>query len=87
MFLEGLKAGHNINLTLSHGHRPVLKGAEETLDKFAKKMRDLRSAGIILNVPSMRGVLLAMLIDDGHEDKISPHILPDAGEPTVMCMC
>lgn len=81
-FTKGLDAGYNIKLTMSPGRMPVLKGAEQRLESYVKELQDNRTAGVSLSIPVIRGVLITMLLEDGHEDKLSPHLL---SAPGMLC--
>jgi hypothetical protein len=78
-FAEGVKAGYNINKRKSPGRLAILNGAEKALDEFATVLEDMRTAGISLNVSSMRSLLLAILLEHGHKDLINPHLLSPEG--------
>jgi hypothetical protein len=81
-----LEAGYNIKEHQSTGRKPVLSGAEETLQRFEKDARDLRKTGVSLNVPTMRALLTSMLMDDGHQDLLSPHLYSENGALSLVSM-
>lgn len=74
-WFEGLSRGHVSGLSKAAGPKPILHGAEATLQKFEAECRGFREVGISLQMYSMRAVLVAMLVTDGHAAVLSPHLL------------
>jgi hypothetical protein len=73
-FLQNLQAGH-LSTMRCGGRKAVLKGAEDSLDKVAKELQQLRKAGVSLNSVSSRALIVSQLVADGHQDMLSPHLL------------
>jgi hypothetical protein len=66
--------GANLQLKLSTGRPPLLKGAEATLDAFEEQIRSLRAAGFSLSLATLRSLLISLLLRDEQQDLISDHI-------------
>lgn len=81
-WVVGMSEQHNAQLQKSPGRPPFL-GPEDVAvrDKFVADMKNYRNAGINVNIPVMRNILVSYLIDPklgGFKDKLSPHLYSDS---------
>jgi hypothetical protein len=66
--------GANLQLKLSPGRPPSLKGAEATLNAFEHQIKTLRMAGFSLSLATLRSQLISLLLRDQHQELLSEHI-------------
>ena len=77
---KGISRGHVGGLSKAPGPKPMLHGADSTLRRFETECQGFRESGISLQMYSMRAVLVAMLVNDGHSGLLSPHLLDQEAE-------
>lgn len=74
VYWDGRAAGFNKSLRRSTGRKAVLAGAEPTLQRMTTELRGIRAAGVSLKTGLVQVLLVDALIEDGHKDKLSPHL-------------
>ena len=72
---EGYTSRYNVRMRQSAGRKPKLAGCEEALDAAQRQLQATRGKHVPVTGVTARSVLIAHLIDQGHADRLSPHLL------------
>ena len=84
VFLDGMEACYNISLIVAKsGRRPIFSTDPEgqaAIEEFKRLLQDMRDAGVGLNLPAIRCLLVAFLVDKGLSHRLSPHLLDPSKE-------
>ena len=79
-FNTGYKKGYNERLRHSTGRPTLLAGCEDVLEEFAAQLKQqcllsgVRSAGISVNLYTMRYMLMPLLLEAGKGELLRPHL-------------